>query len=117
MSSIGTAQRMTTGRLAGFSEIAVLRGPAVEAAHTEAVGTLTVLHLAEHWLDRGTALTIERASSLGAQFALHALARRHALAHPPAGRCCLAQGRTLLVVLLGGDEQLAFLGRSLAVGL
>jgi hypothetical protein len=81
-----------------------------ETAHAEAAGILALLHLAEHRLHRGTALTVDGTAALGAQLALHALAGRQPLRHAPARRRRVAQLGALLAVLAGGDEQLALRG-------
>ena len=87
-----------------------LAAATLEAAHAEAVGALPLLRLPEHGFDRGPALAVEGAAALGAQFAVHALTGRHGPRHPPTRGWRLAQRGPLLAVLLGGDEQLAFLG-------
>ena len=87
--------------------LALARG---EAAHGELPSTLAVLHLAKHRLYRGAALGVDGPPALRAQLALHALARRQPLRHPPPWRGRIAQLGPLLAVLARGDEQLAFLG-------
>src|SRR5271166_3995108 len=65
-----------------------LAAAALEAAHTEAVGTLPVFHLPEHGFDRGPALAVEGTAAFGAQFAVHALTGRHGPRHPPTRGFC-----------------------------
>ena len=49
----------------------------LKPAHAEATGILAILHLSEHRFDAGSPLTVERPATLGAQLAVHAIARRH----------------------------------------
>jgi hypothetical protein len=78
-----------------------------ETAHAEAADILALLHLTEHRLHGGTALTVDGTVTHGA---VHALAGRQALWHAPAWRRRVAQYGALLAVLAGGDEQITLLG-------
>src|SRR4051812_42133266 len=93
-----------------------LAAAAFDPAHAEPASALAILYLAEHRLDRDASSAIAGAPALGAQLALHALARRHALGLSSTWRRRVTQRGALLVILLGGDEQLACFGLRRRVG-
>src|SRR5690349_10449105 len=87
-----------------------LAAAAFEPAHAELAGALAILHLPEHRLDQAAAAAVALPPTLGAQLAVHPLARRHVLGHAPPRRRRVAQGGALLVVLPRGDDQFAVRG-------
>ena len=89
----------------------------LQTAHAEVVGALPLLHLSEHRFDRNPALAVKGAAALGTQLAVHTLTRGHGPPHPPPRCRRIAQRGPLPMVLLGGDEQLAFLGLAVRIGL
>src|SRR3954465_8614920 len=93
-----------------------LAAAALDPAHAEPASALTILHLGEHRLDAGAAPAIAGAAARGAWLALHALAPRHVLGLSSTRRRRVTQRGALLVILLGGDEQLAVFGLRRRVG-